>query len=143
MPSGTMGTGFLISITARPPRRPPLRVGVDLGDGSGFSFQTLADDNGDGVIHLPLVPVGGRLAIGGTDAGGEVGCDLWDLTGTDLLPESTIQKPLLIIAEDIEGESLGADFGDFVQPPFALTPGTQYTVIRWQHRRLVRAPLRQ
>ena len=106
----------------------PLRVGVDLGDSSGFSFQTLVDDNSDGVIHLPLVPVGGRLAIGGTDANGEVGCDLWDLTGRDLVGGTAIQKPLLIVAEDVEGESLGADYGDFTQPPFALTPGAPYTV---------------
>ena len=106
----------------------PLRVGVDLGDGNGFSFQTLADDNGDGVIHLPRVPVGGRLAIGGADAGEVVGCDLWDIIGTQVTVGTTIQKPLLIIAEDVEGASLGADYGQFTEPPFALTPGTQYTV---------------
>ena len=108
---------------------PPLRVGVDLGDGSGFSFQTLVDDNGDGVIHLPRVPVGGRLAIGGTNAGGEVGCDLWDLLGTDVVIGTMIQKPLLIIAEDVEGETLGVDYGNFTEPPFALTPGARYTVV--------------
>jgi hypothetical protein len=108
---------------------PSLRVGVDLGDGGGFSFQTLLDENGDGVIHLPRVPVGGRLAIGRTDAGGEVGCDLWDLTGTDLVGGTMIQKPLLIIAEDNEGQTLGVDYGDFTAPPFALTPGARYTVV--------------
>ena len=107
---------------------PPLRVGVDLGDGSGFSFQTLVDDNGDGVIHLPRVPVGGRLAIGGADANGDVGCDLWDLVGAQVYG-TTIQKPLLIIAEDFEGETLGVDYGNFTEPPFALTPGARYTVV--------------
>jgi hypothetical protein len=109
----------------------PLRVGVDLGDGSGFSFQTLLDHNGDGAIHLPRVPVGGRLALGGTNAGGEVGCDLWDLTSTDtvIVGGTTIQKPLLIVAEDVEEESLGADYGDFTQPPFALTTGAHYSVV--------------
>ena len=110
---------------------PPLRVGVDLGDGSGFSFQTLVDDNGDGVIHLPRVPVGGRLALGVQHAGGEVGCDLWDLSSTDtvIVGGTTIQKPLLIVAEDVEEVSLGADYGDFTQPPFALTPGARYSVV--------------
>ena len=108
---------------------PPLRVGVDLGDGGGFSFQTIPDHNGDGVIHLPRVPVGGRLAIGGTDAGGEVGCDLWDIIGTQVVGGTTIQKPLLTVAVDVEGETLGADYGDFTEPPFALTPGARYTVV--------------
>jgi hypothetical protein len=33
--------------------------------------------NGGGIIHLPLVPVGGRLALGVEHAGGVVGCNLW------------------------------------------------------------------
>ena len=107
----------------------PLRVGVDLGDGSGFSFQTIPDHNGDGVIRLPRVPVGGRLALGVQHAGGEVGCDLWDLTGTDAVGGTTIRKPLLIIAEDNEEQTLGVDYGDFTEPPFALTPGARYTVV--------------
>lgn len=108
---------------------PPIRVGVDLGDGGGFTFQTILDHNGDGVIHLPRVPVGGRLAIGGTDAGGEVGCDLWDLLGTEVVVGTTIKKPLLIIAEDIESTTLGVDYGEFTEPPFALVPGALYTVV--------------
>ncbi len=121
----------------------PLRVGVDQGDGGGFTFQTLVDVNGDGVIHLRRVPVGGRLAIGAVDADGEVlkGCDIWDLAGSTI-SGSTIQKPLLVIAEDVEGESLGADYGDFTQPPFALTPGAPYTVtngsvVGWPEPRFV------
>jgi hypothetical protein len=109
---------------------PPFRVGVDLGDGSGFSFQTIPDHNGDGVIPLPPVPVGGRLALGVQHAGGEVGCDLWDLTGTDAVGGTTIRKkPLLIIAEDIEEQTLGVDYGAFTKPPFALTPNARYTVV--------------
>lgn len=107
----------------------PVRVGVDLGDGAGFSFQTILDDDGDGVIPLPLVPVGGRLALGVDDAGGGVtGCDIWDLLGPDVQGGTMTQKPLLIVAEDIEGEALGVDYGAFTQPPFELTPGEQYTV---------------
>lgn len=34
----------------------------------------------------------------------------------------------MIIAEDVEGEALGADYGEFTEPPFALTPGDQYAV---------------
>jgi hypothetical protein len=107
----------------------PLRVGVDLGDGGGFSFQTIPDHDGDGVIPLPRVPDGGRLALGGTDAGGEVGCDIWIVTGGDATGGTTIQKPLLIIAEDVEGETLGVHWGDFTEPPFALMPDARYTVV--------------
>jgi hypothetical protein len=114
----------------------PLRVGVDFGDGGGFSFQTLLDQNGDGVIHLPRVPVGGRLAIGrvsptagSIDPAGDVD---WFTTQLILPSGTEIQKPLLIIAEDVEGESLGVDYGDFVQPPITLTPGNHFTVIDGQ-----------
>jgi hypothetical protein len=119
---------------------PPLRVGVDLGDGNGFSFQTLVDDNGDGTIHLPRIPVGGRLALGVEHAGAEIGCDIWDLVGSTVSGGTTIQKPLLIVAEDIEGEALGVDYGDFTEPPFALMPGERYTV---DGGRVARAALRQ
>jgi hypothetical protein len=106
----------------------PLNVGIDAREGRGFGFVTVADDDGDGVIHLPRVPVGGRLAIGGADANGDVGCDLWDLVGAQVYG-TTIQKSLLlIIAEDVEEVTLGVDYGDFTEPPFALTPGARYTV---------------
>ncbi len=71
----------------------PLNIGIDLGDGSGFSFLTLPDDDGDGMIHLPPVPNGGRLALG-VDADGEVGCDIWEILGTQVvIPPTTISHP--------------------------------------------------
>ena len=50
-------------------------------------------------------------------------------TDTVIVGGTTIQKPLLIVAEDIEGETLGVDYGDFTEPPFALTPGARYPVV--------------
>ena len=109
----------------------PLHIGIDPGDGSGFSFLTLPDDDGDGVIHLPRVPNGRGLALG-VDVDGEVGCDIWDIIGTQVVvPPAAISHPLLMIADDVEGTALGMDFIPYPQVPFpslrALMPGERLT----------------
>jgi hypothetical protein len=109
----------------------PLRVGVDEGEGQGFGFVTYIDDNGDGVIKLPPIPVGSRLALGVNHTGSSVDpdCLIWDFVGTSAhVGGTSISVPLLIVAEDIEGEALGIDFGELAAPPLALTPGDRLTV---------------
>jgi PEP-CTERM motif len=124
----------------------PLVMGID--SGSGFVYSTLTDDDGDGVIHLPPVPDGAGLALG-VDVDGEVGCDLWDLVGTQVkgTPGATIMRPLLIIAEDVEGEALGMDSSPFLfplPPTRTLLPGerlaaTNGQLADWPDLRLVTA----
>lgn len=124
----------------------PLVVGIDTG--SGFAYSTLSDDDNDGVIHLPPIPDGAGLALG-VDADGEVGCDLWDLVGTDVVGDtgSSISRPLLIIAEDVEGEAMGMDSNPFsfpLSPTRTLVPGERLTATNgqltdWPDLRLVSA----
>jgi hypothetical protein len=105
----------------------PLSVGIDLGDGSGFSFSTLSDDDNDGVIRLPDLPIGGRLALGVPHAVTDPDCLIWDFTGTEgASAGSTIEYPLL--ANAATGASLGIDYGEIAAPPSALTPGDEFTV---------------
>jgi hypothetical protein len=110
----------------------PLSVGIDLGDGSGFSFSTLSDDDNDGTIQLPELPIGGRLALGVQHAGNnpvvDPGCVIWDYAGDGVVnaPGSTIEYPLL--ANATTGASLGIDYGEIAVPPIALTPGDEFTV---------------
>jgi len=106
----------------------PLHVGIDLGDGNGFSFLLLTDDDGDGTIHLPRLPAGGGLALG-VDVDGSGCCDIWDLLGPDVQGSSTpIMHPLLIVAEEVEGEAFGMDSGAFPLPPLrTLVPGERLT----------------
>ena len=112
----------------------PLNVGIDPGDGSGFSFFTLPDDNGDGVIHLPPVPNNGGLVLG-VDVHNQNPCcdDIWDLAGSTMSggTGAQIHQPLLIIAEDIEGEALGmGPFYPYPQIPLpirTLEPGERLT----------------
>jgi hypothetical protein len=128
----------------------PLNIGIDPGDGSGFSFSTLPDDDGDGVIQLPPLPNGGGLAMG-VDVDGEVGCDIWIITGGDATggTGAQIHHPLLIIfAEDVEGEAFGMDFSPFPfpqSPTRTLVPGERLTATDgeldvWPGLRLVAGP---
>jgi hypothetical protein len=123
----------------------PLSVGIDARDGRGFGFVTIADDDGDGAIHLPRVPDNSRLAFG-VDADTEVGCDIWDLAVGTMSGgnQTTFSKPLLIIAEDVEGGSLGMLSDPFPTLLRALTPGERLTAMDgqlavWPDLRLVRA----
>jgi hypothetical protein len=99
-----------------------LMVGVD--DSSGFSFATLTDDDGDGLIELPPAPVPGRLALGATPAAGRLpGCDIWDFQSNGV---SRASVPLLMNA--LANESVGVDYGVLMSPPLALTPGQRFTI---------------
>jgi hypothetical protein len=115
---------------------PSLNFGLD--DGNGFIFGTLTDDDGDGLIQLPRVPIPGRLALDITPtAGGVPGCDIWDFMSNGVQKASV---PLFVNA--LTGESLGVDYGELMVPPFSLTPGQQFTVVNgmlpgWPDIRLV------
>ncbi len=118
----------------------PLRVGIDAG--TGFEFSTLTDDDGDGVISLPRIAAGSRLALGINHSNGEEDCDIWDLFGSGVQGGTSIQKPLLVLAEDIPGEALGIDYGQFGVPSPQLNPGDRFTVVdgrlaEWPDIRLV------
>jgi hypothetical protein len=129
----------------------PLNIGIDPGDGSGFSFSTLPDDDGDGVIQLPPLPNGGGLAMG-VDVDGEVGCDIWIITGGDATggTGAQIHHPLLIIvAEDVEGRAFGiGPFFPYPQIPLpirTLEPGERLTatdgqLADWPGLRLATGP---
>jgi hypothetical protein len=138
----------------------PLNIGIDPGDGSGFGFLTLPDDDGDGVIHLPPVPNNGGLVLGvDVDAGvvqtqthgGVHGCDIWHFTGTSMSggTGAQIHQPLLIIAEDVEGQAFGmGPFFPYPQIPLpirTLEPGERLTatdgqLADWPGLRLATGP---
>lgn len=108
-------------------------VGMDFGGGSGFGFFTLSDDDNDGMIRLPDLPMGGRLALGFPQDGGgtpvtDPGCVIWDYAGDGVVnaPGSTIEYPLL--ANATTGASLGIDYGEIAAPSIELTPGDEFTV---------------
>ena len=117
---------WLLDFTNRVGPALPLRVGVD--EGGGFGFVTYIDDDADGTIHLPPIPVGSRLALGVSHTSGDEDCLIWDLQDSGTTGSTQISKPLLIVAEDVEGESLGIDYGELMAPPLALTPGDRFTV---------------
>ncbi len=101
----------------------PQVAGVD--DGSGFIFDTFTDDNGDGMIELPPVPIPSRLALGVTHSvEGVRGCDIWDLMGGEVTDRS-IDVPLFLASQP--GAAMGVDFGDLAPPPVAFTPGQRST----------------
>jgi hypothetical protein len=137
----------------------PLNIGIDARDGRGFGFVIVADDDGDGVIHLPPVPNGGGLVMGvdvDTDVvqtqthGGTHGCDIWIFTDLSCCGpiQSQIRHPLLIVAEDVEGQAFGMDFSafPFPQPPTrTLVPGERLTatdgqLADWPGLRLAAGP---
>lgn len=119
----------------------PLSVGIDLGDGSGFSFLTLTDPNAEGMIQLPPLPVGGQLAVGVHDDYGDEPDDICLVARVgDWAVGVTIEFPLL--ASMTPGASLGVDYGVLATPPIELMPGDRFTVTDgllpgWQGIRLV------
>ncbi len=146
LPAGAAAQGIIVYkvILEQPAPGLPLTVGVD--DGSGFSFATLSDDDGDGLIELPPVPVPSRLALRVTP---DVSPDIGQIGGADLVwsieeaSAESINYPLLMLAEGIEGD-LGIDFGGLTAPPREFTPGERFTVAggvlpEWPGIRLVDA----
>jgi hypothetical protein len=103
----------------------PLRVGVDNADGRGFGFVTFSDDNAAGVIRLPRVPVGGRLALGVDHGNGEEDCDIYDLIGSGVLGQQIV-VPLLTNAA--AGASIGINYGELMAPPQPFVPGDRFVV---------------
>ena len=131
----------------------PLNIGIDLGDGSGFSFLTLPDDDGDGMIHLPPVPNNGGLVLDVNVHNQNPCCDdIWDLVGSTMSggTGAQIHHPLLIIAEDFAGQAFGmGPFIPYPQVPFppiiALAPGERLTatdgqLAEWPGLRLATGP---
>jgi hypothetical protein len=105
----------------------PLSVGIDSGDGSGFSFFPLSDDDNDGMIRLPDLPLGGRLALGVPHAVTDPCCLIWQFSGTEVASAGLmIEYPLL--SNFSTGASLGIDYGEIAAPPIALTPGDEFAV---------------
>jgi hypothetical protein len=83
-----------------------------INDGTGWVFGTVTDDDGDGVIELPLVPIPGRLAVGVTHDGGVHGSDIWDFMSNGVQQTSV---PLFINAQT--GAKVGINFGELMIPP--------------------------
>jgi hypothetical protein len=97
-----------------------------LGGGGGFGFVTLSDGDNDGTIHLPPIPVNGRLALGVPPQGGNNPDNICSvLIMRDF--GGTIEYPLL--ASATTGASLGVDYGEIAPPPIVLTPGNEFMVI--------------
>jgi len=107
---------------------PPLSLTFGVAEpGKGFGFVTVSDGNNDGIIQLPLVPVGSRLALGVDFGDGVEDCDIYDLVGPGILGGSAmIGLPLLTNAAP--GGSVGIDFGEVMAPPLPLNPGDRFTV---------------
>lgn len=121
----------------------PLTVGVDDGQGRGFGFVTFSNDNGDGVIELPLLPAdGGRMALELRPSAAGTSIDVphhyvW-ISNSD--GPSYAWVPLLVNAQT--GASVGVDFGELMVPPSTITPGQQFAATdgvlpQWPGIRLV------
>ena len=102
----------------------PVAVGV-AEPGRGFGFVTMNDDSHDGIIELPLVPVGSRLALGVGQSDGEVDCDIWDLIGSGVVGQQIVVPQL---TNAVTGGSVGINFGELMAPPSLFTPGERFNV---------------
>ncbi len=105
---------------------PPLSIAVGVAEpGQGFGFVTMNDGDANGIIELPPVPVGSRLALGVPQSDGEVDCDIWDLIGSGVVGQQIVVPQLTNAAT---GGSVGINFGELIAPPLALTPGDRFAV---------------
>jgi hypothetical protein len=98
-----------------------LQVGID--DGNGFVVSLIADDDLDGVIQLPTVPVGYRVAIGFPETAHE-DCLIYTTIGTQVQVGRTFVLPLF---ERLGGGPLGADFAELTTPTTMLQPNDIFT----------------
>jgi hypothetical protein len=106
------------------PPAPSLTVGVAEPE-KGFGFVDYHDGDNDGIIQLPLVPVGSRLALGvGQSDGGET-CDIYDFIGPGVVGQQIVVPQLTNAAV---GGSVGINFGELMAPPSLFTPGERFTV---------------
>jgi hypothetical protein len=85
----------------------------------------MKDDNADGIIELPLVPVGSRLALGVGQSDGDVDCDIYSLIGSGVVGQQIVVPQL---TNAVAGGSLGTNFGESMAPPSLFTPGDRFTV---------------
>jgi hypothetical protein len=129
-----IGIQLVVILGNLEPNAPPLSLTVGVAEpGKGFGFVTFIDNNNDGIIQLPLVPVGSRLALGGDFGDGEEVCDIYVLVGSGVWGGSAmigreIFVPLLTNAAP--GGAVGIDFvGEVMAPPLPLTPGDRFTVM--------------
>ncbi len=93
-----------------------VEVGID--DGSGFIVSTLTDDDADGVIALPTVPVGYRVAIGVPGSTAEP-CLIYTTIGTEVQLGRTFNLPLFA---RVGGGPLGAELTELTEPSPPLHP---------------------
>ena len=93
-------------------------VDVGIDDGSGFVVSTLSDNNADGVIPLPSVPVGYRVAIGFPGTTTEP-CLIYTTIGTEVQFGKMFDLPLFA---RVGGGSLGAELTKLTEPSPALHP---------------------
>lgn len=114
------------------PNAPPLSLTVGVAEpGKGFGFVEFHDDNNDGIIQLPLVPVGSRLALGGDFGGGVEDCDIFVLVGSGIGGGAMIGREIVVplLANADEGGAVGINFDELMAPPLTLTPGDRFTVM--------------
>jgi hypothetical protein len=79
------------------PNAPPLSLTVGVAEpGQGFGFVTFIDNNNDGIIQLPLVPVGSRLALGTNLGDGIDDCDIYILVGSGVGGSAMIGREIVV-----------------------------------------------
>jgi len=98
-----------------------LQVGID--DGSGFVLSMMTDDDADGVIQLPTVPSGYRVALGFPETAHE-DCLIYTTIGTDVYAGHTFDLPLF---GRVGGGPFGANITDLRRPLTMLQPHDTFT----------------
>ncbi|MDX1963394.1 MAG: hypothetical protein SFX18_09590 [Pirellulales bacterium] len=141
MPAGKLTIAFLTLVLAFPgwlygqagthalyqdiyiPAGINLHVGLDLG--GGFAFGSFADADNDGIISLPRVPEGTRVAIGFPDTAHE-DCLIYTTVGTQVATGNTFELPLFGRVGD---GPLGAELFNLSPPTATLQPGDRFTTV--------------
>jgi hypothetical protein len=110
---------------------PPLSIAVGVAEpGKGFGFVTMNDDNADGILELPLIPVGSRLALGVPQSSGEEDCDIYVLVGSGVVGSGGVGEQIVVpqLTNAAAGGSVGINYGELMAPPLALNPGDRFAV---------------